>query len=142
RVTLREQMYWVRGPRCGFDCHEASGRCKLGVTTGNAAGSRELAVDGATAGGMFNSNFFLSGFSPGFTVLGTRALFEGYDASGVDGLWVTDGTSAGTSELSVSGGYASGLFVEVCAPDLTVIAGTALFAGEDTSGKINLWVTD
>ncbi len=71
------------------------------------------------------------------------ALFEGYDANGVDGLWVTDGTAAGTRELSVSGSYANGLFANVsAAPDITVIGGTALFAGEDASGNINLWVTD
>lgn len=70
------------------------------------------------------------------------ALFEGYDASGVDGLWVTDGTAAGTTELKVSGSYAGGLFAKVSAPDITVIGSTALFAGKDATGYINLWITD
>jgi ELWxxDGT repeat protein len=37
-------------------------------------------------------------------------LFEGYDASGIDSLWVTDGTSAGTRELTVAGSFANGVF--------------------------------
>jgi ELWxxDGT repeat protein len=104
--------------------------------------SSELAVAGANAGGLFDLNYFSAGFSPGFTVLGNMALFEGYAANGVDGLWVADGTVAGTRELRVSGSYANGLFAKVSAPDITVIGGTALFAGKDASGKIDLWVTD
>src|SRR5207244_2844920 len=67
--------------------------------------------------------------TPGFTVLGNRALFEGEDATGAAGLWVTDGTSAGTGELIVAGSDASGLFTNVIAPHLTVFAGKALFVG-------------
>src|SRR5207248_1961917 len=134
--------FTVLGTRALFEGYDASGVDGLWVTDGTSAGTRELAVAGANSGGLFDLNFFSSGFSPGFTVLGTMALFEGYDANGVDGLWVTDGTSAGTRELSVSGGYANGLFAKVSAPDITVIGGTALFAGKDASGKINLWVTD
>ena len=69
-------------------------------------------------------------------------MFEGYDASGIDGLWVTDATSAGTSGLTVAGSFANGLFFDVSAPDLTVFSGKALFAGEDTGGNISLWTTD
>jgi ELWxxDGT repeat protein len=128
--------------RIVFAGRDASGNANLGVTTRTSAGSSELAVAGANAGGLFDLNYFSAGFSPGFTVLGNMALFEGYDANGVDSLWVTDGTAAGTSELSVSGSYANGLFAKVSAPDITVIGGTALFAGKDASCKINLWVTD
>src|SRR5258708_24022231 len=85
---------------------------------------------------------FPSAFTPGFTVLGNRALFEGDDASGAASLWVTDGTSAGSSELIVAGSNASGLFTNVIAPHLTVFAGKALFVGEDASGNISLWTTD
>src|SRR5436305_1801447 len=64
------------------------------------------------------------------------------DASGAVGLWVTDGTSAGSSELNVAGSNAGGLFANVIAPHLTVFAGKALFVGEDASGNISLWTTD
>ena len=107
--------------RIVFAGQNASGNANLGVTTRTSAGTSELAVAGANAGGLFNSNKFPSGFTPGFTVLGNRALFEGDDASGAASLWVTDGTSAGTSELIVAGSDASGLFTNVIAPHLTVV---------------------
>src|SRR5439155_26715240 len=119
------------GAQVVFAGRDASGNANLWVTAGTSAGSSELSVAGANSGGLFDLNFFPSGFTPGFTVLGARALFEGYDASGIDGLWVTDGTSAGTSELAVAGSFAGGLFSDISAPDLTVFAGKALFVGED-----------
>ena len=134
--------FTVLGGKVLFAGQDASGHPNLWVSDGTAAGTAELVVAGANPGGLFSLNFFPSGFSPGFTVLGTRALFEGYDASGIDGLWVTDGTAAGFRELNVAGSLADGLFVDVNAPDLTVFAGKALFVGEDTSGDISLWTTD
>ena len=128
--------------RIVFAGRDASGNANLGVTTRTSAGSSEPAVAGANAGGLFNSNKFPSAFTPGFTVLGNRALFEGDDASGAASLWVTDGTSAGSSELIVAGSDASGLFTNVIAPHLTVFAGKALFVGEDAGGNISLWSTD
>jgi hypothetical protein len=72
-----------------------SGNANLEATTRTSAGTRGLTVAGANAGGLFNSNKFPSSFIPDFTVLGDRALFEGDDASGAAGLWVTDGMPAG-----------------------------------------------
>jgi hypothetical protein len=69
-------------------------------------------------------------------------LFKEYDASGIDGLWVPDGTSAGTRELTVAGSFANGVFFDVNAPDLTVFAGKALLVGADTNGNIGLRITD
>jgi ELWxxDGT repeat protein len=128
--------------RIVFAGQDASGNTNLGVTTRTSAGTSVLAVAGANAGGLFDSNYFPSGFAPGFTVLANLALFEGYDLNGTDSLWVTDGTSAGTSELSVAGSDAGGLFTNVFAPHLTVFAGKALFVGEDANGTISLWTTD
>src|SRR5580704_2398297 len=134
--------FTVLGAKVLFAGQDATGNPNLWVTDGTSAGTKELAVAGANSGGLFSLNFFPSGFSPGFTVLGTRALFEGYDASGIDGLWVTDGTSADTSELAVAGSFSGGLFFDVSGPDLTVLAGKAVFVGEDASGDISLWTTD
>ena len=55
------------------------------------------------------------------------------------GLWVTNGTAAGTHELtSIKGADPSGL-----APsDLTVYDGEVLFRGLDQSGRPQLWVTN
>jgi hypothetical protein len=128
--------------RIVFAGQDTSGNSNLGVTTRISAGTSELAVAGANAGGLFNSNNFPTDFSPGFTVLGNQALFEGDDAGGAASLWVTDGTSAGSNELSVAGSSARGLFTNVIAPHLTVFAGKALFVGDDASGNISLWTTD
>jgi hypothetical protein len=65
-------------------------------------------------------------------------LFADQDASGNPDLWVTDGTS----ELTVAGSFANGVFFDVNAPDLTVFAGKALFVGADTNCNIGLWITD
>jgi hypothetical protein len=86
--------------RIVFAGRNASGNTNLGVATRTSAGTSELTVAGANAGGLFNSSSFQSGFSPGFTLLGNLALFEGDEATGAASLWVTDGTSAGTSELT------------------------------------------
>jgi ELWxxDGT repeat protein len=128
--------------RIVFAGRNASGNANLGVTPRTSAGTSVLTVARANAGGLFNSSNFRSGFSPGFTVLGNLALFEGDDATGAASLWVTDGTSAGTSELTVAGSDAGGLFTNVIAPHLTVFAGKALFVGEDANGTISLWATD
>ena len=66
------------------------------MSDGTSAGISELTVAGAYSGGIFRSLF------PDFTVLGDKALFNGLDASGHPNLWVTNGTSAGTSELTVA----------------------------------------
>jgi ELWxxDGT repeat protein len=67
------------------------------------------------------------------------ALFEGSNASGQYGLWVTDGTAANTLELTgIIGANTNGL-----APsDLTVFNGEVLFNGTDTNGQNGLWVTN
>src|SRR6185437_57721 len=121
--------FTVLGGEILFAGQDASGNSNLWVTDGTSAHTNELAVAGANSGGLFNISYFPAGFSPDFTVLGNRALFEGYDAFAKDSLWVTDGTSAGTSELTVTVSSPSGLFVDVSTPDLTVFAGRALFVG-------------
>ena len=63
----------------------------------------------------------------------SRAVFEAYDASGHFSLWATDGTPAGTSELTVSGAAPLGYSKALPIPDFTVVGGRALFEGEDAS---------
>jgi hypothetical protein len=128
--------------RIVFAGQDAGGNANLWATTRSPDGTSELVVPGANAAGLFNAAYFPSGFSPDFTVVRNAALFEGYDANGVDSLWVTDGTSGGTSQLSVVGSFSGGLFANVTAPNLIAFAGRALFVGEDASGNIGLWSTD
>jgi hypothetical protein len=71
-----------------------------------------------------------------------RELLQGYDASGANGLWITDGTVAGTIELAVSGSDPGGLFANITQiADFTVLGRKILFAGDDASGHYNLWET-
>ena len=113
----------------------------LWITDGTAAGTAPILPAGANAAGL------LSGVTPNFVRLGNgQILFEGNDTAGVPGLWITDGTSAGTHELSVAGANAAGLFASsggyVAQPRFAVINGIALFYGLDAAGKVGLWSSD
>ena len=66
-------------------------------------------------------------------------LFQGQDASGVNGLWETNGTAAGTFELT----GINGVDVYGLAPNgFTVFNGKVLFVGDDSNGLEGLWLTD
>jgi ELWxxDGT repeat protein len=109
----------------------------LWVTDGTSAGTSELTMAGASPAGIF------AGITPSFFVFGSEVLFEGLDANGVThGLWVTDGTSAGTSELTIAGaGSSFGIFSTVN-PGFALFGSEVLFSGNDTHGLDGLWVTD
>ena len=111
---------------------DASGNDNLWVTDGTSAGTTELSVSGAYPSGLYYQLF------PAFVVVGSKALFAGKDTNGHVNLWVTDGTSGGTSELTVAGIGSLGLEPSW----FTVLGGKVLFSGWDTSGHRNLWVTD
>jgi ELWxxDGT repeat protein len=75
-----------------------------------------------------------------FIVFNGKVLFEGDDAVGKLGLWVTDGTVSGTYELNgIIGAYYQGL---LSSPNFTIFNGEVFFASADASGSANLWVTD
>jgi ELWxxDGT repeat protein len=66
-------------------------------------------------------------------------VFEGADSSGQFGLWVTNGTTAGTHELTgINGSYPAGFNLF----DLTPYNTKVLFNGTDASGNQGLWVTN
>lgn len=123
-----------------FNGINAAGHYGLWITDATSAGTRELiGIPGANSGGVFGN------FDPGFTTFNGKSLFRGVDASGQQGLWVTDGTAAGTYELNVSGAYAGGLFAGLpdnVPPGFTVLNGKAVFQGHDASGNFGLWTTD
>src|SRR5205807_325055 len=112
---------------------DASSKLGLWQTDGTAAGTHELTgISGANVGGL--------GLTPrDITVFKGKVLFNGLDASGVLGLWVTDGTAAGTHELTgISGASATGINPFY----LTVFNGQVLFEGQNASGRLSLWATD
>ncbi len=111
----------------------------LWLTNGTPAGTHEIiSIAGA------NPIEFLSGSSPGFTVFNGEVLFQAQDAAYQNGLWVTDGTAAGTHEITgISGAFAEGLFHGLAsALDFVVLNGKVLFNGVDAAYQNGLWVTD
>jgi ELWxxDGT repeat protein len=121
----------------------------LWVTNGTTAGTSELGgannsgISGAyTQGLLYNA---ISGaIDPDFTIFNGEVLFEGFDADSRYGLWVTNGTAAGTSEVGglgntgISGAYTGGL----SPTNFTVSDGEVLFEGKDAAGNEGLWVTN
>jgi hypothetical protein len=77
----------------------------------------------------------------GFTPVGDsgQELFGGIGTSGKDGLWITDGTPDGTTELAVANADASG---GLAPQDMTQFGSNVLFNGTDTAGYSGLWETD
>jgi ELWxxDGT repeat protein len=67
------------------------------------------------------------------------AMFAGYDATGNDGLWVSNGTAAGTYELTGIAGASTTAFDPF---NITEINGEVLFMGTDTNGKLGIWTTN
>src|SRR5579872_4577169 len=87
-----------------FNGTDTSGLSGLWLTDGTVAGTHELV---AGAGGVSDP----SGLNPnGLTVFDGEVLFNGVDASGHFGLWVTNGTAGGTHEVTgITGAYATGV---------------------------------
>jgi ELWxxDGT repeat protein len=134
-VTVNNFPFTVFNGKVLFDGHDASGNLGLWVTNGTAGGTHELTgISGAAAGGLFANRI-----PPGMTVFNGEVLFEGFDTNSHLGLWVTDGTAAGTHELTgISGANPGG--IEFGAG--TVFNSEVLFGGSDASGSPGLWVTN
>jgi ELWxxDGT repeat protein len=127
-----------------FEGRDAASQGNTWVTNGTAAGTYELT-------GVSNSNMNLGGgllgpspeknlggaHPPDFTLFNGELLFNGVDAALKDGLWATDGTVAGTHEIT-GGPNAFGLDPE----DLTVFKNMVLFDGLDAGDHRGLWVSD
>jgi ELWxxDGT repeat protein len=133
---LNPKNFAVFGSEALFAGESATDHNALWVTNGTSAGTSEISVAGAAWFGLSPSSL---------TPFGSEVLFAGYEAvanpsmPAPAGLWVTNGTSAGTSELSVAGASTSvGLFPAY----LTVFGSKVLFAGEDASDHNGLWITD
>jgi hypothetical protein len=120
-----------------FDGTDANGYPNLWVTNGTTGGTTELSVMGA----------YFNGVHPDLgpidlTAFGSEVLFDGTDANGNGNLWGTNGTGAGTSELSVAGVGSAGGHPYLAPKYFTVFAGEALFEGTDANNNTNLWETN
>ena len=104
---LQPVDFTVFGSKVLFLGNDASDHYNLWVTDGTGAGTSELTVSGAYSVRLSDRH----GNDPDIAVLGSKALFQGLEAGiGLINLWVTDGTPAGTSQLTVAGAHSSGLF--------------------------------
>jgi ELWxxDGT repeat protein len=113
----------------------------LWVTNGTAAGTTELGgpANLGVSGGVEDNTLYPSNL----TTFNGEVLFEGFVPPGVYGLWVSDGTAAGTHDVTgISGANQGGLLTGGISPDFTVFNGEVLFQGRDTVGNLGLWVTD
>jgi tetrahydromethanopterin S-methyltransferase subunit F len=75
----------------------------LWVTNGTTAGTTELGGVGGTG-----ISGWAAGFVFAFAVLNGEVLFRASDTGGKSGLWVTNGTTLGTFELTGISGASSG----------------------------------
>jgi ELWxxDGT repeat protein len=117
-LGMEPDYFTVVGDKLLFRDLDATSGTGLWVSDGTAGGTTE--IGGLCNGGVSGAE--LGGLDP-FAIgsIGDKALFNGYDASGQQSLWVTDGTAAGTVEIgglnnagikgAAPGGLAPGLFV-------------------------------
>lgn len=95
--------------------------------------------DGWDSGRYVRAGSVYKNVNPQFTLFDGEVLFSAVNANGQEGLWVTDGTVAGTHELTgISGASSNGISPYY----MTVSNGVVLFNGTDASGNDSLWVTD
>ena len=98
-----------------FVGYDSSGHVGLWVTNGTAKGTHEV---GGLGNAGVHGGLRLDGSSnPDFTVYGDVAVFHAYDGNNHSGLWVTDGTAAGTHEIATPD---FGIPNAVEGPDFTV----------------------
>jgi ELWxxDGT repeat protein len=124
-----------------FTGSDSAGGLGLWTSDGTASGTFELGglkdqgITGASANGLAPTDIVR---------LGNRLVFNGADTAGGEGLWVTDGTVAGTFEVggrndqNVVGANANGLQPV----GLAVLNGMVLFSGLDSQAHTGLWETD
>ena len=74
----------------------------------------------------------------GFTAVGGLVYFTSVDADGSIGLWRSDGTAAGTTE--VASGLQNGH--DLSPNNLTALGDTLLFAATDATGTQRVWTSD
>jgi ELWxxDGT repeat protein len=133
--------FTVLGSKVLFAGRGDDGRYGLWATNGTTGGTSRL--HGTTEA---SNGFFYFRVDPDITVIGNgRAVFEGNDTIGHKNLWITNGASKGTTELTVRGADPNGLFYfenKEIRPNFTPFGGKVLFVGENSSAQIGLWISN
>ena len=119
--------------KCYFVADNGTNGAELWKSDGRALGTVMVKDIDPTTGSP--SNFF---FVPrAFTVLGSRMLFRATDPKTGRELWVTDGTTAGTTVLDIRSGTGSS------SPTyLTRMGNVVLFSASDGVFGTELWKSD
>ena len=132
------------GSKALFFGLDSSDNFSLWATDGTVGGTIEL-------GGIKNagiSGAYALGFAPqNFSVIGNKVLFSALDTDNYRGLWVTDGTTAGTVEVGglKNAGVAnadSGPSLSLAPLNFVAVGTKAFFQGYDSNNYQALWVTD
>jgi hypothetical protein len=112
--------------------------------TGQAPTVEFLVTNGTSAG---TTTFTIPGpplplpFDPGpFFSFGDLVLFSATGYNGLNSLWISNGTAAGTKPLSVTGTGTGALGFGPT--DFTLFGDKVLFSGRDAGGDWALWITD
>ena len=127
------------GSKLLFSAADSSGNQSLWITDGTLAGTTELTIPLPNDGTNTLNNTSL--YPQLLATLGNRAIFLGDNANYNTGLWITDGTVAGTTELSTPGLQFPGSN-GINPSDFIVLGNKLLFRGTDSVGRVGLWVTD
>src|SRR5271163_2735792 len=67
----------------------------------------------------------------------TKLYYSAKDATGIFGLWVSDGTALGTTEIVGKQGAYS-----LSPDDFVGLDGGVVFAGDDASGQSGVWIAN
>ena len=167
---IQPQYMTVLGNKVIFDgADQQDTPGSLWVTDGTAAGTVEIGgqgnagISGSPNGftGQFTSELPHGIIPDDLTTFGSKVVFAGYDNTldpagyyvPCEGLWTTDGTANGTTEIGGLGNagingansaQSGGIFWEgsIEYPDFTVFNNIVLFVGYDSSNWVGLWETD
>lgn len=125
------------GSRLLFEAYGIDNKYSLWITDGTNAGTNELYALPYSLPGIYQ-NEWLNPIP--FIAVGNQALFWGEDSQSNWGLWITDGTTAGTNNLSVNGlsAYPSRYQTD----DAIAYGNRVLFRATNSVGKDGLWITD
>jgi ELWxxDGT repeat protein len=124
-----------------FNGSDSAGGSGLWTSDGTVAGTVEI-------GGLQDQGIAdvgVNGLNPfNLTRIGNKVVFGARNAANNAGLWITDGTAAGTFEIGginnqgIAGAPATGL---VMSP-VTTFNGKLLFSAVDSGGHSSLWQSD
>jgi hypothetical protein len=100
----------------------------LWTSNGTSTGTVPLVARGENTAGLDPTQI---------TVIGDKAVFEGINSAGQYTVWVTDGSTAGTFQLT-----APGLAQQALPESFLALGSQALFEAYDSRGHQSLFVTD